>query len=377
MSNISDRMQWSYPEKDQDPWYDVFESMVNGQDASAYASREDRNLIFASSAGFTFDAGSDLISWDAPITVVSSTTGFYVQIAAGSATLLDSQVLYVTVTRAQSGNISVSAQVAAQVPNTDDDYAIAVRTGTSVYFRNGKRLDDGMSGYDIFGAFSAVNASDATKGVTKLSVAAADPGNPIACGDNDPRLDDDRVASGIRTADPDPVDVAAAAAPSQYQVLRATSATTATWQTMAGSTGEKICASNTCLGLAESHNSAVPRVTGAAYIDLTQMVLSGTSMAAFFDVVIACGNSPLTVHAKLRNVTGAYDVKTLDLVDTVNQTHLQAALTFSGAPTPGAGEIDDSIPSIYEVSIWVDAPAGPLDTVELSSASFSVVNTIL
>jgi len=134
---------WSYPGQNQDPWYDSFESMVLGIDASSYASREDRSLIFTGGGTFSFTASSGVLAWSAPIDIFSAVSGSKISIAAGSATLTDGQVLYVNVTRAPSGNVSASAQVAGSVPNTDNAYILAVRSGTFVFFRTGHRIEDG------------------------------------------------------------------------------------------------------------------------------------------------------------------------------------------------------------------------------------------
>ena len=74
-----------------------------------------------------------------------------------------------------------------------------------------------------------VDASNTIKGVTKLSVAAATANNPIAVGDNDPRMSDKRVASGLGTTGA-PVVVDTAAPPTAGQILKATSPTAANWQ---------------------------------------------------------------------------------------------------------------------------------------------------
>lgn len=74
------------------------------------------------------------------------------------------------------------------------------------------------------------DASTTVKGVVKLSAAPASATNPIAVGDNDDRMTDDRTASGLRSATT-VVAVDAATAPSAGQVLTASDSETATWET--------------------------------------------------------------------------------------------------------------------------------------------------
>lgn len=150
MTNITNKCLWSYPADKQDPWYDDFEAMVNAQDQTAYAAREDRQLVLSSFAKFSFDSGTGVLTWDATIDVVSSIAGRLVTISAGSATLADGEVLYATITRAPVTNVSAAVTVASTVPNLDNAYVIAVRRSTDVFFRTGRKISGGQTGIDIF-----------------------------------------------------------------------------------------------------------------------------------------------------------------------------------------------------------------------------------
>lgn len=141
----SPRMSWPYPAENQDPWFDSFQEMVSQQDASAYAAREDRQLVMAGGGNFSFDAGANSLSWSATFEILSPVTGFRLSMAAGSVTMEDGQALYVNLVRAPTQNVTVTPQVAGQVPSTDVAYVIAVRRGSIVYFRHGLALSDGDS----------------------------------------------------------------------------------------------------------------------------------------------------------------------------------------------------------------------------------------
>jgi hypothetical protein len=119
--------------------------MVTALDASGYAAREDRNIIFDGGGLVSFTASSGLLAWSDPIVLISPISPYKMTIPTGSVNLLDGQFFYVNVTRAPTGGISLAALAVTQTPNTDDAFVIAVRDGSAVYFRNGAKIDDGSS----------------------------------------------------------------------------------------------------------------------------------------------------------------------------------------------------------------------------------------
>lgn len=141
----SSRMKWPYPNEYVDPWFDAFEEMVAQMDSSAYAAREDRQLIMAKGGVFTFDSPSDTLDWNATLEILSPVSGFRMDLEADSVTILDGQVLYVDLTRSPTTNVTVTAATADQVPNTDTAYGIAIRRGDVIYFRHGIALTSGVS----------------------------------------------------------------------------------------------------------------------------------------------------------------------------------------------------------------------------------------
>lgn len=140
------RMEWPFPSQEQDPWFDAFDGFVNQMDASVFASRDDRNLIFGGGGSFTFDADANLLSWDATLEVISAISGFRLELSAGSVTLEDGGFFYLDVVRLPTQNVVLSAHTGTQVPSTDTALVFAVRRGDTVYFRHGFKLEDGTSG---------------------------------------------------------------------------------------------------------------------------------------------------------------------------------------------------------------------------------------
>ena len=164
----TEKMIWPFPNKDSDPWFEAFESMVTAMDSSGYAAREDRNIILSGGGLVSFTASSGLLAWTAPIVLISPISPFKMTIPIGSVNLNDGQFFYVNVTRAPTGTISLSALVANQAPNTNDAFVIAVRDGTAVYFRNGASVGDGDS-TSLFVGGAAVDHIQIVKIATRES----------------------------------------------------------------------------------------------------------------------------------------------------------------------------------------------------------------
>ena len=119
-----------------------------------------------------------------------------------------------------------------------------------------------------------------------------------------------------------------------------------------------------------SHDSATPLVVKQFEFDPTLYDLETGIRTLVFRAVAANGVSPLTTHVVLYNLTDAEAIADLAFVDTTTPGKAEATLT-EGA---GAGEVDPGA-KIYEVRIFVDAPGGPSDTIELGSAEIRVLTT--
>jgi len=143
MAATSPRMAWAYPSRDADPWYDEFDDFVVAADASGFASREDRSLIFAGGGTIAWTLGSETLSWSGVMYVLSPITGRLIQVASGSETLEEGEVLYLSLTRQALSTVSVSLQKASSVPSNDQDIILCFRRDNRVYFRTGFSLGNG------------------------------------------------------------------------------------------------------------------------------------------------------------------------------------------------------------------------------------------
>lgn len=144
----SPRMDWTYPDNHQVPFYEAFEALVGGQDSSAYAAREDRQFVFWGGGTITFSSsGQGSLSWSAPFVLSSAITGFQLSVAAASLTVVpDGAVVWVDVVRAPTANQTLVANVGNQVPSSDTALILGIRSGTGFYFRNGLAIANGGTG---------------------------------------------------------------------------------------------------------------------------------------------------------------------------------------------------------------------------------------
>ena len=165
---LSPRLRWPVPEENQDPWYPTFTFMVQAMDASAYASREDRHLIFLGGGDVCFDAGTNSLSWSAPIYILAAISGFFWTIPAGSLTIAEGQLAYMDLARAPTQNTAVELTVTTKVPNSDIALIFCIRKNDRVVFHNGVVLVAGC--FPIFdeprGAASVINTVPSPKDVS-------------------------------------------------------------------------------------------------------------------------------------------------------------------------------------------------------------------
>lgn len=146
---ITPRTRFPYPSENQDPFWDDFEAMAQAIDGSLYANREDRQTVLMDGGTFTWniDSGTHIgtLTWAGTINLSAPITGFKWFISTGSIQLLDGEVFSVTLPRAPLTNIALVARKGSQVPSTDADLIVGIRSGSHFYFRNGRSLVDGDS----------------------------------------------------------------------------------------------------------------------------------------------------------------------------------------------------------------------------------------
>lgn len=175
----SSKMIWPYPSKDADPWFDTFESMVVAMDSSGYASREDRSIVLTEGGNVSFVASTGLLQWSAGIVMLSPIAGFKMTLPAGFVILQDGQALYVNLTRAPVGNITLSILSGNQIPNTDSAMLLAIRSGANVYWRNGAMIADGQTTTLFAGGGASAILHETIKFATRESHNAV---TPLVCG---------------------------------------------------------------------------------------------------------------------------------------------------------------------------------------------------
>lgn len=133
--------------------------MVTAMDASGYAAREDRNIIFGGGGDVTWDAGTGTLTWANPIVAYSMISGFQLSIPAGFLIVPDTQVVYVNLTRSPLTSISLAVATTSTVPNTDQAMILAVRVGSTIYWRWGSKIETGET-LNLFGVPGTGGASD-------------------------------------------------------------------------------------------------------------------------------------------------------------------------------------------------------------------------
>jgi len=146
MSESSPRMQWPYPTREDDPWYEFFRDYISAADASGYAAREDNSIIWTGGGTVSWDLATETLTWTGTINIYSPIGSRLLQIAAGSiADWKNGEVVYVVLTRQPLANIAASLVKASQLPSNDNARSFAVRIGDVIYFRTGMSLGDGDS----------------------------------------------------------------------------------------------------------------------------------------------------------------------------------------------------------------------------------------
>ena len=152
----TDKMQWPFPSKDEDPWYERFEQLVTYQDSSGYAHREDRHTKFAGGGSVSFNATTGVVNWSSAIELLSPIAGFKITVPTPTSPLVvaDGAVIYVNLVRSPTQNVSSSAAVASTTPNTNDSFTLCMRSGAAIYWANGAKVADGES-KSLFGGAAA------------------------------------------------------------------------------------------------------------------------------------------------------------------------------------------------------------------------------
>jgi hypothetical protein len=144
MSEQSPRMEWAYPSREDDPWFDTFKDFVVTVDGSGFAHREDRSIIWSGGGTVSWDLATETFAWTDLIKVYSPMSAKLMTVAAGS--IIDwaeGEVVYLNLTRLALINVSKIFQKATALPSNDDAMAFGVRIGDTIFLRTGMSLGDG------------------------------------------------------------------------------------------------------------------------------------------------------------------------------------------------------------------------------------------
>ena len=138
-------------------WYDSYKSALLAVDQELYAAREDRNLIISGGGTFSFSSGT--LTWSSAINIFSPVVGFNCTVPAGNIAITDASVVYVTLTRAPTQNVSLTFSQAANLSlaNGTSAFIFGIRQGSLFYVRNGRVIANGES-------FSLLQQSSITGG---------------------------------------------------------------------------------------------------------------------------------------------------------------------------------------------------------------------
>ena len=181
-------MRFLVPNEGTDPWYTAFQTLFGQIDASAYAAREDRNIILMGGGTITWTVSTSTLAWSAPLRVFSPVSGLQCIIAAGSAVLDgDGRLLHAPLVRYPTGAIkTITASVASQVPvatDGDNQLLFALRYNGVIYWRNGVVQGDGVTLTDFeppasFTAGGDLTGSASSQNVVKVQNRAVDSAAP-------------------------------------------------------------------------------------------------------------------------------------------------------------------------------------------------------
>lgn len=198
MPDTTPRMAHPIPSREMDPWYDAFVDFANALDSSEYAYREDRNAIFSGGGTLAWNATTGVLSWDANISILAAVTGYLWQIPAGSDVIDSAEgiIFYVTLDRGPGSNSNVAIATANKLGSISPDnvMVIAVRIGTTLYFRTGLVLEDGATATGIMpGGGGGVGGFEADFGSRKEYTQA---GVPVEENAGSGMVDGSRATSG-------------------------------------------------------------------------------------------------------------------------------------------------------------------------------------
>lgn len=177
------RNQFPYPSEREEPFYDNFVAGILAEDNAHWAHADNTNLTFYSEAVFTWNAGTDTLSWDDIIYVSGFADQFPAFIPAGSVQIQDGEVVFFKMLRllgeATELTLYRSNRIFLQGSRLHDLKLFVRRVGTTLYFGGGyASIANGQAGV-IFGAGIGGGSGTITLVQSPLgSIDVTNPGGP-------------------------------------------------------------------------------------------------------------------------------------------------------------------------------------------------------
>lgn len=130
---------------------------------------------------------------------------------------------------------------------------------------------------------------------------------------------------------------------------------------------------------AQTATSATAQAVGAVSLNPSDYTLAtGTgfdfsSQSITLRVVAATGNTTVTGHVQLYDLTAAVSIKTFNFTNQTTEAKSEQALSTAGSASANTLATADHI---LEIRIYVDSPSLATDTLTLFSAEIRFINTV-
>lgn len=156
MTELTPRNQFPYPSEREEPFYESYKAGEIQKDASIFANADNSNLQFIGGGTFSWDAANDLLFWTDTIQVNGFHTPFGGYIPTGSVLIEPDEVVYFKMPRlVQNSDMELdlyrSSRIYVEGVRLNDLRLFVVRKNDTLYFYNGKSLQDGDTGV-LFGS---------------------------------------------------------------------------------------------------------------------------------------------------------------------------------------------------------------------------------
>lgn len=118
-------------------WMEIYEALINQQDADVWASIENPNLIMRGGGEISLNTATDVLSWSGDIEIVSLLTGGKITIVASSLSgFVDGKIACINLSRPVSGESTATMQIADVLSTDRNKLFVALRNGSSLLVRN-------------------------------------------------------------------------------------------------------------------------------------------------------------------------------------------------------------------------------------------------